>query len=257
MFGYAQRVTRGTYPTKAPKNPELTKRLREAYEYAEAQGFVRSWHDANEKCGFENALFNKYIRGEKSGGTTAVIARIAEVLRVSAAWLALGEGSMLDEPGKRSITPVPPDAATGCRLGDREGYAEAEADAREEHPEWPTIVWREAREVAFRNPPELVTKQFVASVAKAIFDSMSDAGKAREWAADAKAAADLAESIREQLKARGLDPKRDPVEWNLEFLRIKSRSLRLAAYFTEQHPMRFLFQQHLHGNNVVKRLSLT
>lgn len=234
MLGYAHRVTRGTYPNTAPKNPALTKRIREAYEYAEQQGFVRSWHDANKKCGFENALFNKYIRGEKTDGTTAAIAKIAEVLRVSAAWLALGEGEMLDEPGERSFTPASPDAAVGCRLADREGYAEAEAEAREDHQEWPTFVWRESREVMFRSPPEVIDKKLVESVARAIFNSMSESTRAREWAADAKATADIAESIREQLKAKGLDPKRDPVEWNLEFFRIKSQSVRLEAYFSAQ-----------------------
>lgn len=151
--------------------------------------------------------------------------QIADGVGASREWLISGKGEPFEQGAHRGGTRVEHEPGQGhVRFGDQPGYQEAESEARENHSEYPTLVWEETADAMFRSPPEIITAETVATVAKSIFDSMSETKKTKAWADDAKAIAERQDKIRKELKARGLDPKRDPVEWNIEFIKAEAKA---------------------------------
>ncbi|MFO0662224.1 MAG: hypothetical protein U0165_20700 [Polyangiaceae bacterium] len=134
-----------------------------------------------------------------------------EQLALEKAGLAAPSTTVEKEPG-----------AGQWRLRDLPGWAEAEAIAMTIF-RLPPIAWDWAGQMVTRKVPADLSPEVVYKMADAWYTAMSDEERIEAHVEESRRSNQVSKSIREELRARGLDPQRDEVEWNLEFLKLKRK----------------------------------
>jgi hypothetical protein len=109
------------------------------------------------------------------------------------------------------------------RLRDLPGWAEAEAMAREIF-RLPPIAWLWAGQMLTRKVPADLSPEVVYKMADAWYTAMSDEERIEAHREASRRSNQVSKTIREELLERGLDPERDEVEWNIEFLKLKRKN---------------------------------
>jgi hypothetical protein len=156
-----------TLSTNTPKNPELTERVRLAYNRAVNIGLVSSVSEANKLCGFANATIDDYLQGRRKQGTPESLAKIAKGLQVSSFWLEKGIGSMeLDAEADAPIGET--DRATESRVVYTDRYPNREVAISIYESIAPPQVIRAVRSIALKSQEDPPYREWCDTIEKLI-----------------------------------------------------------------------------------------
>lgn len=117
------------------------------------------------------------------------------------------------------------DPGTGhVRLGDVSGFKESQEQVRMMFKRFPELAHQKTADLMTRDPPEMVTPEIYFAYIQAVFSTLSDEQRTEAYTADARAAAERSDQIRADLRAKGLSPEANPLEWNIEFQKAKAKA---------------------------------